>query len=336
MHRPFPAISLTPCLLTALVLACVGDEPAATAPGPTGSDAAAGADAPAIDTSDGGADASASDAAAPPCDTTKPFGAPLLVPGVNTAEDDSSPSLAADEKTIFLTRLNATDFDVYVATRTDRFGAFGDAELVPGVNVPSFDGDPLVSYDGKLFFMSSVRSAPGTVGGADMFVASRDPVTGVIGALAPIPGLNSTANDGQGYLTSGTEMIFVSARADAGAPVNLYRGRFEDGGVTDVSAIAELTTPFAESNPVLSPDGETLYFATDRTDAVPSSTQTNIWSAERMPSGSFGSPAPVPELNSASKDYPKWISPDGCRLYLQSDRPGVGKLDIYVAERPKR
>ena len=47
----------------------------------------------------------------------------------------------------------------------------------------------------------------------------------------------------------------------------------------------------------------------------------------------------MPELlavNSAQGDEPGWISADGCRLYLYSNRPGgMGMQDIYVAKRPK-
>jgi hypothetical protein len=44
----------------------------------------------------------------------------------------------------------------------------------------------------------------------------------------------------------------------------------------------------------------------------------------------------VPELSSPFSESPSWISPDGCTIYLQSDRPGgLGAQDIYVAVRPR-
>lgn len=320
------------------MLACVGDDPESSSGGTP--DAASNADTSPPDTNVGlgpGNDAATEDANASPCDLTKPFGAPAFVPGVNTAEDDSAPSLTADEETIYFTRANGPDVDIYVATRSDRNAAFDMAQPVPGVNLTGFDGDPFVTYDGKLFFMSSVRTAAGTLGGADIFFASRDPNTGVIGSPAVVPGLSSSSNDGQPYLApSGGEIFFSSARADASAPLALYRGLFGSGSASDVSAIAELNTPFSQGNPVMSADGTTIYFATTRIDGVPASSGNNIWSATRTQTGSFGTPAPVEALNSDKNEYPKWISPDGCRLYLQSDRPGIGKYDIYVAERPKK
>lgn len=322
---------------TALVLACVGDDPGTTTTTTT-TDASSTADTSTADTNvDPGSDAGTEDVVAPPCDLTKGFGAPVLVPGVNTAEDDSAPTLTADEKTIYFTRVNGPDFDIYVATRADRNAAFGTAQPVPGVNANGFEGDPFVTTDGKLFFMSSVRTAPGTLGSADIFFATRDAITGVIGSPTVVPGVNSSSNDGQGYLVSGTEIFFVSARADASAPTALYRGDFASGSVSNVAPIAELNTPFSQSNPIVSPDGMTVYFATTRVDVVPASSGNNIWSATRTQmGGSFGTPAPVEPLNSDKNEYPRWISPDGCRLYLQSDRPGIGKLDIYVAERPPK
>lgn len=310
-----------------IVLACVGSDPG---PG-TGTPDDAGSPRDAEETVR--EDAAATDGPQAPCDTTKPFGAPILVPGVNTVEDDSAPSLTADELTIYFTRRVATDFDVFVATRTDRNAAFQNVKPVSELAYAGFDGDPFVSFDGTLFFFSSTRT--GTLGGADVFFAERDPVTGAIGTPTPVAGANSNKNDGQARLASaGDEIFFASERNDAGAGGDLYRGTYANGEVTGLTMIAELSNPtFANSEPLLGPDGETLYFATNRIDAVDGGTGANVWSARRTSSGTFAVVGPVAELNSAGDDRPRWMTPDGCRIYLQSTRPGIGKTDIYVAER---
>jgi hypothetical protein len=63
----------------------------------------------------------------------------------------------------------------------------------------------------------------------------------------------------------------------------------------------------------------------------------DIWIARRASvNDPFGAPANVSELNTANNDQPGWLSPDGCRLYLYSDRTGgVGGTDLYIAERRK-
>ena len=56
------------------------------------------------------------------------------------------------------------------------------------------------------------------------------------------------------------------------------------------------------------------------------------WMARRTsPDGPFVRPRPVTELNSTPGESPNWLSPDGCRIYLTSDR--TGSWQLYVAER---
>jgi hypothetical protein len=48
-------------------------------------------------------------------------------------------------------------------------------------------------------------------------------------------------------------------------------------------------------------------------------------------SDNFGALTPSHELDSTEGEYPTWISPDQCRLYLT--RTVGGQTDIYMASR---
>jgi sarcosine oxidase delta subunit len=50
-----------------------------------------------------------------------------------------------------------------------------------------------------------------------------------------------------------------------------------------------------------------------------------------MTSNAFGPPEPVDELNTNGVDHATWLSPDGCRIYMRSDRNGTD--DVFVATR---
>jgi len=41
----------------------------------------------------------------------------------------------------------------------------------------------------------------------------------------------------------------------------------------------------------------------------------------------------VENVNSAGDDGPSWLSPDGCRMYISSDRAGTN--DVFVAQRER-
>ncbi len=80
---------------------------------------------------------------------------------------------------------------------------------------------------------------------------------------------------------------------------------------------------------MLSEDGRTLYFRSDRPSAMGG---FNVFVATRPTiAAAFGAPVFVPNVNAAGDDGPSFISPDGCRIYLSSDR--LGNNDIFVATR---
>jgi Tol biopolymer transport system component len=50
--------------------------------------------------------------------------------------------------------------------------------------------------------------------------------------------------------------------------------------------------------------------------------------------GDFGSPSPVPELNTTSTDYQPALSKDGLELFFASNRPGgIGNVDLWGSTR---
>lgn len=102
-----------------------------------------------------------------------------------------------------------------------------------------------------------------------------------------------------------------------------------------IKTITSVNTPSFDLSPVISKNGLALYFSSNR--AAPGHLGTNIWVATRAtPSADFNAPVIVANVNSDVSDYLGFISGDGCRLYLVSDRPsGKGGQDIYLASRPK-
>jgi hypothetical protein len=88
-------------------------------------------------------------------------------------------------------------------------------------------------------------------------------------------------------------------------------------------------------------DGRTISFATTR--PLPGSAADarskfdfDVWVAHRdTATGAFSNLAPVTELNTTSWDeVPEWLSPDGCTIYLSSNREDGLDRHIWVASRP--
>jgi len=84
-----------------------------------------------------------------------------------------------------------------------------------------------------------------------------------------------------------------------------------------------------ELNPVISPSGLSLYFASNRTG------NNDIYVSQRPTLNSpWGPPNPVPALNSIASDTPGSFSLDGKTIFLQSTRKGgMGGRDNYISTR---
>ena len=116
--------------------------------------------------------------------------------------------------------------------------------------------------------------------------------------------------------------------SDWSAPVNLG---------PPVSTLLTGSPPSgADFNPFVSRDGLSLYFSSDRPGGYGG---FDIWVSHRvMVDDPWGEPQNLgPNVNTPSVENSPALSPDGRRLYFQSDRPGgFGKLDLYVSERRRK
>jgi Tol biopolymer transport system component len=97
--------------------------------------------------------------------------------------------------------------------------------------------------------------------------------------------------------------------------------------------LAEVNSADYDLSPAISADGLTLIFTSDRADGAGG---YDLWLASRTsPSGSFGAPENMAELNSPDSDSAPELSADGLTLFFASDRGGgQGDFDLWFATRP--
>lgn len=257
------------------------------------------------------------------CDLAQPFGAPVLIAELSDpANDDGTLRLAADELTGYYWATRNSTTDIYFAQRAS-LGAPFSSTAVTDLNVSTRQLDPTVSSDGTLIVFRHNGN------GDHLYEAARLGPTS-FGTAGPIANVDTGA-DTQPYLRpDSNEMIFSSARAGAGTG-DLYRTTHNGTAFTAPTLITELSpTTSQEGDPVITADGLTIYFRSDRPG---SAAGFNIWMALRGSTGApFGNPTEVTALSSDGDEGPSDISRDGCRLYLSSNRAGTN--DIYVATRP--
>ncbi|CAN5671704.1 hypothetical protein BH09MYX1_BH09MYX1_41250 [soil metagenome] len=109
---------------------------------------------------------------------------------------------------------------------------------------------------------------------------------------------------------------------------------FSDAGEGNIKSTARISgsqfgapkTEFAGKGPVVSADGLAIYFVKG----------TDVWLARRASTSSVWQPAvAVSELNSTAAEAPTDLSPDGCVIYLESNRLSA-KLgyNLWMAKKP--
>ena len=283
----------------------------------------------------GGAAGNGTGGAAPACDLAQPFGAPVMAPGLNSAADDYAVSVSGDGLSAIVAS-NRTDFggagnyDLYQATRTSATAAFGSFVLMPNLNSSGADTKPALTPDGLQLFFSSDRPGAGT--GYDIYLATRPNLQAAFGATALVTAVSSTVADLVGSVTpDGRQLYFDRTTAANGRDIYVQ----DLASIQPPTLVSELNSKYDEGHAVLSGDLLTVYWASTRASLTSDdgSQEANVLVAHRTtPTGPFSGLAAVTELNTTSAEFPTYLSPDGCTIYIDSNRSG--RQHLWVASKP--
>jgi hypothetical protein len=277
--------------------------------------------------SDAATDAPGADAG-PACDPAKPFGAPTLVAGLNDPPLDALVRFSHDELTAYRgMNGDAGDEDIMALTRATVGAPFGPPVRIDGVSTPSNEGHPYVTFDGLELYFDR------TLGTAMIYVASRASAGGAFADAAPLTVVNGASGNSRApYLSTDKAVLFFFSDRGGNNTADIYESQQEGGAFGAGFAVAAVNSAATDQFPV-SADGRTLYFASDRGGGRG---KMDIYVAQRQSlSSAFAAPTSVSELNTSSDEVATWVSGDGCRLYILSDRNAdAGVYQVWVAQKP--
>lgn len=151
---------------------------------------------------------------------------------INTGAMEESVSLyenSAGNSVLVFSRRNANGTGGQIFESVDG----GPATLVGGgPNAVGSNNRPSLTHDGKTIFFDSVR--PGTLGGPDLYYATRSGPDGPFGAAVHLSELSSPTFDARPFISwKGTVLTFSSARtgSESAAPDIWYTTREKDSSM---------------------------------------------------------------------------------------------------------
>lgn len=237
------------------------------------------------------------------CDTSKPFGPATMIEG--TVMEDDSFTFSPDYLTIYWASVRSAGsggFGIYTATRPslgERFGQLQPIAYATGGGGARF---PVLSRDGlTLFYTWADREIRG---------AKRSSVTSDFDQLGGIEGLPLATRV---WFSSDEKQVYFDNGADLGV------ADFDSGTATATNRreLTALNSTSADSGPVLTADGLSLYFSSNRPVAG-SDSGFRLYVARRAKvSDPFGAPQLITELVPAIHDNIFGISPEGCTIYFR-------------------
>jgi outer membrane protein OmpA-like peptidoglycan-associated protein len=147
--------------------------------------------------------------------------------------------------------------------------------------------------------------------------------------------LNTPQNEGaQSISADGKLMIFTGCnRKDGVGGCDLYFSKMENDKWSEPKNIGKtINTGAKETQPSISSDGRTLYFASNR---LGGKGGMDIWMSSLNDAGTWSNPVNLGDsVNTPFDEQSPFIHPDNRTLYFSSKGwPGLGRYDLYVTRR---
>lgn len=204
---------------------------------------------------------------------------------------------------------------------------------------PSFYGQELIfSSDRDTGNLARYRHTYNSSNFMDLYKVSTDSSEGV--AVKKLEGVNSRWHESTSALSpDGKTLYFTRNNHQKGKIVKdeegfvrlkIYRAFLKDSVWADEEELSFNSNSYSIAHPSVSPDGKTLYFASDMPGTIGSS---DIFKVAIEEDGSFGTPENLgTKINTSSRETFPFVSSDSILYYASDGLSGLGGLDIFAVE----
>lgn len=266
---------------------------------------------------------------------TLSFGTPVnLGPVVNSGDLDSTPSISADDLTLYFYSDRSGGLggrDMWSTTRSTTSDPWGTpTNLGTPVNTSSNEASPSISSDGLTLFFEH------GIGNPDIWMSARPTTSDPWGTPVNLgPTVNSSVLDADPEISAdGLTLVFGSERSGGVGGRDLWmttRPTTSDPWGAPDNLGPTVNSSGLDEGASLSSDGLTLFFMSNRENH---SGPFDLWMTTRSSAlDPWGIATKLPSsINSSFGENAPEISVDGNTLFFASNRPGgSGGFDLWMA-----
>ena len=207
---------------------------------------------------------------------------------------------------------------------------FNPVNIGDSINTEGFEYVNALSVDGSRLYLT--RRSPAHQGDESFFYSIRK--NNVWGKARDLgPPVNTRGDEGALCLSpDGSELFFAAcSRNDSYGSCDIYVSKRAGSRWNEPVNLGPVANSEVwDSQPCLSSDGQTLFFASKRKGGMGSS---DIWRTTRQPNGNWSIPENLGDsVNTSEAEMTPFIHPDGRTLYFASKgHPGMGGADLFVS-----
>jgi hypothetical protein len=279
---------------------------------------ACGSEAAGIDarlaTDSSAADTAQGDAREPTC-AASTFTTSAPVNDLNSAASEVYLRMATDELTAYFARQEPDEI-LYVATRPSATAPFSTPiKLVITGNGTLETTSPSVTADGLTMYFTSNRT--GTLGGRDIYRATRSVTTTNFGSITQLTALSTASAENDAYVLPDHSALYFSSNRSGTS--RIYRATISGTTFGSIDEVLSDTTGLTRV--AVSPDELTMLYTIGGDLRLSTRATTTV---------SWLPGADLTALDTTASDLASWISADKCRLYYGNNEGGDYQLRVAV------
>lgn len=214
--------------------------------------------------------------------------------------------------------------------RCNPVSPFGTPIELSAIDTTGDDEGAFLTLDELTIYFSSIRA--GGAGGYDIYKATRASVSAPFGGVTPLTGVNTSADERESRVSADGLTLIATDKPGVSWRLVISQRANTTVSFPALQPIANVSGTTNDTEPSMLPNGNVIYFASDRGGAGNS---YDIYRTSRTGTA-FAAPALVSgtQLNTTFVESSPIVTPDELHMYFLSNRTGtMGTYDIYYASR---